>query len=78
MSLILFSVRMGIRMEVPKKPVCRQLPCSSKFLRRRFNILSLAGPWSNSFLRANKIGVCIVLRISALNSPLSLKKRFNR
>ena len=73
MSLMPFSVRVGMRMEVPRKPVCRQLPCSSKFFLRRAFMLSLACPSTKSFLRANSAGVCIVLRMSVLKVPSALR-----
>lgn len=73
MSAIPFSVSVGISIDVPRKPVWRQLPCSLKLLRRRSVILALASPFTILFFRAKSAGVCMVLRISVLKVPSGLR-----
>ena len=69
------SVRVCIRMEVPRKPVWRQLPWSAKFLRSRASIASFALPSTRPFFRANRTGVCIVFRMASLKVPSGRRKR---
>ena len=75
MSAMPFSVRVCIRMDVPRKPVWRHFPWSSKFLRRRPSRSSFALPSTTPVLSANRAGVCIVFRIAVLNSPPEVRKR---
>ena len=74
MSSMPFSVRVAIRIDVPRNPVCKQRSCCAKFLRRRSIIFALASPSKSWFFRANKAGVCIVLRMAVLKVPSSLRK----
>lgn len=76
MSSMPFSVRVAIRIDVPRNPVCKQRSCCAKFSRRRSIIFALASPSTSWFFRADKGGVCIVLRMAVLKVPSSLRKFF--
>ena len=78
MSIMPFSVSVGIKIDVPKKPVCKQFSCSAKFWRRRATRFSLAVPSTKPFFSAKSAGVCMVLRISVLNVPSSLRNVVRR
>ena len=71
-------VSVSMRMDVPRKPVCRQLPWSSKFFRSAAFVAATASDFSRMpSLSAKSAGVCMS-RKSGISWPSGATKSFRR